>query len=702
MEHEPKGKPDSGTGLSNDAISNNQQLSVGARLEGPATGARVEEPVASGDVSMETEACLTTGIASSPDTVSPSTEMDVTQTADISTNNSNNNNNNGNSEEKAGDPPDQSASSDTSNTSSSNVGAVAGQGSDVVSSTEQEDGVTDNVPEQGASNERGGGVGTVEEQELGAATTPEQEVGIATIAGKERRFAATAKQQGGVEQSDSSDSSSDSSNDSSSSSSGIDDSIFDQPLESEHDSMGATGGSPVGSSGDVVSENAAAMQASVDVSSTTPQVGSGEVANVASSVAPPTPSGDQPTARQGWRQPLREIHDADDFLIHLMDILERIHTIFYESYDTLTGNAATTNEAITTAATSTVDPTDPPTPDLKEIISELRHSVLGDCRVLFTGVIPTNIPIRKNPEWNTARAFGATVHTQLVPGLNSSNQDDVKSATTHVITGKPGTSKLLEAQKMPGVKIVTPKWLWACAEQWKRADEALYCVRVEKQKRSNSRVTKHGEHENIIPKKGAILSEKESEQKNGEQAENEVVVPPPGKVEEIQGEPVSSDSEAEEGEDDIFRNSSFAELAKMDTNELKRHLSIESRLSVSDEELERMDAEVEAEISSSSDGSERGNKEGLGSHVEIFVDNEDELSYEKFAGTHASQDIDVVERLNRKRRFAELDASDSTDSLFVEPLNESVASDNDASPYDSGDDGDDELGALLGFGGGSH
>ena len=91
------------------------------------------------------------------------------------------------------------------------------------------------------------------------------------------------------------------------------------------------------------------------------------------------------------------------------------------------------------------------------------------------------------------------------------------------------------------------------------------------------------------------MSEKEGEQENGERrAEGEVVVPPSGKAEEIQGEPVSSDSEAE---GDIFRNYSFADLAKMDTNELKRHLSIESRLSVSDEELERMDAEVERQKS---------------------------------------------------------------------------------------------------------
>ena len=43
-------------------------------------------------------------------------------------------------------------------------------------------------------------------------------------------------------------------------------------------------------------------------------------------------------------------------------------------------------------------------PDLKQIIPELCRSVLSDCRILFTGVVPTNLPARKNPEWNTAHS----------------------------------------------------------------------------------------------------------------------------------------------------------------------------------------------------------------------------------------------------------------------------------------------------------
>ena len=31
-----------------------------------------------------------------------------------------------------------------------------------------------------------------------------------------------------------------------------------------------------------------------------------------------------------------------------------------------------------------------------------------------------------------------------------------------------------EARKMPGIKVVSPAWLWACAERWQWADETMF------------------------------------------------------------------------------------------------------------------------------------------------------------------------------------------------------------------------------------
>ena len=110
------------------------------------------------------------------------------------------------------------------------------------------------------------------------------------------------------------------------------------------------------------------------------------------------------------------------------------------------------------------------TPDLKEIICTLKSSVLQDCCICFTGVIPTNIPPERCPEWKAATTFGATIHAALVENC----VDQVCKPTTHLVVGKVGTSKLHKARTMPGIKIVDCRWLWASVESWQRADEALY------------------------------------------------------------------------------------------------------------------------------------------------------------------------------------------------------------------------------------
>ena len=171
------------------------------------------------------------------------------------------------------------------------------------------------------------------------------------------------------------------------------------------------------------------------------------------------------------------IQDPDNFLVHLAATLSRIHKIFYTEYN---ANGAGHQSLATSSHIHT--------PDLKEIIPRLRNSVLQDCHILFTGVIPTNVPPERCPEWNTARAFGATIHTTLV-----GNSDKMYKPTTHLIVGKVGTSKLHEARRMPGIKIVGCSWLWASAESWQRADETLHPV---KEGKSSCKEEKHPSWQN--------------------------------------------------------------------------------------------------------------------------------------------------------------------------------------------------------------
>jgi RNA polymerase II subunit A-like phosphatase len=167
-----------------------------------------------------------------------------------------------------------------------------------------------------------------------------------------------------------------------------------------------------------------------------------------------TPSPEKPPKQR------KKIRDNDNFLLHLGDILERIHQSFYKAH---------------TALSSGENPSTRP-PDVKLIIPELRFSVFRSVRILFTGVIPNNQPVERNREWNTARAFGAEIHTDVELGLDSTHEWKRKRATTHVVVGKKGTEKLKKALKVPGLKFVTVKWLWACAEQWKVLSEENYRV----------------------------------------------------------------------------------------------------------------------------------------------------------------------------------------------------------------------------------
>ena len=153
------------------------------------------------------------------------------------------------------------------------------------------------------------------------------------------------------------------------------------------------------------------------------------------------------------------IKDRDVFLKHLGDILTRLHQRFYELHDLYMLNECKGGQ-----------------PDVKFIISNLRISVFAGICILFTGVIPSNQPLHQSREWNTAKAFGAEVHVELVLGLDRLDKGKKCKATTHIVVGKKGTEKLKQALKVPGLQIVDVRWFWQCAEQWKHLPEGDFPV----------------------------------------------------------------------------------------------------------------------------------------------------------------------------------------------------------------------------------
>ena len=328
-----------------------------------------------------------------------------------------------------------------------------------------------------------------------------------------------------------------------------------------------------------------------------------------------------PPIKEGKAQ---NIEDPDHFLLDLTETLKRVHKMFYSDFNATSHDVGT--------------------PDLKQIIPELRRSVLKGTKILFTGVIPTNMLPEKSPDWNTARAFGATIHNRFVYGLTSSNPRKAMQATTHVIVGRPGTSKLREARRIPGVKIVSPKWLWSCAEQWKLVDERDFPVQLEDQEQ--------------IHIKPLIKSPKITTTTQGQR----------------------TDLNDSTREDDVFdQDLPLTEKTSQNRRILGRQMSIGS---VSDEELERMNAEVDAEIDVSSRSSSVGSNEGDVSRLVEAMDEDVSLSYDKSAGSS------LIGENGRKRKHDDVSSSSDNSPRL---LDESV----DVSESSDGDSGD-ELAELLG------
>lgn len=162
--------------------------------------------------------------------------------------------------------------------------------------------------------------------------------------------------------------------------------------------------------------------------------------------------------------------DTDDYLYFLGTILERIHSAFYTTLDKVKekgGMAKKDTEVTKFCSFGTVDP------DVRIIAPELRRQTLKGCNIVFTGVVPTNVPLEKSRPWRTAVGLGARVTADVIQKKNST-EDSV--FTTHVVAARHGTQKSYKASKNPDIRLVNPNWLWCASERWDRPEESIFPV----------------------------------------------------------------------------------------------------------------------------------------------------------------------------------------------------------------------------------
>lgn len=161
----------------------------------------------------------------------------------------------------------------------------------------------------------------------------------------------------------------------------------------------------------------------------------------------------------------------DDYLLHLEDILNRIHEVFYKTVDSV--KSKTCEEPQNNSSVARYCTPGTTKPDVKVIVTELRRDVLRGANVVFTGVIPTSAKQEESHPWRVACALGAKVSNVIVTPKNTNNHADV---TTHVIAGRLGTEKSYRAVKSRGIKLVNPGWLFCCSDRWEWVDERLFPV----------------------------------------------------------------------------------------------------------------------------------------------------------------------------------------------------------------------------------
>ena len=108
------------------------------------------------------------------------------------------------------------------------------------------------------------------------------------------------------------------------------------------------------------------------------------------------------------------IHDTDDYLLHLQDILRTIHHAYYQIYDDNCKQKEGAKDV----------------PDMKKVLPYVRRKVLEDVNIVFSAVIPTNTSVEKSKPYLVAKSLGALI------------MDRVTEKTTHVIAARIGTFKV--------------------------------------------------------------------------------------------------------------------------------------------------------------------------------------------------------------------------------------------------------------------
>ncbi len=164
------------------------------------------------------------------------------------------------------------------------------------------------------------------------------------------------------------------------------------------------------------------------------------------------------------------LRNDDQELKFLEQRLVAVHAAFFNEYDRkrLGGKGGRVGSLAGKRKIQLSDGDDTPAdlrlvPDVKKVMPAMKHRVLGDVTVVFSGVLPlgTDVQIADIALW--AKSFGATI------------TERVGTDVTHVIAARLGTAKIKAALKR-GIPVVSTGWLFDSIVQWRKMDERPYLL----------------------------------------------------------------------------------------------------------------------------------------------------------------------------------------------------------------------------------
>uniref|UniRef100_A0A452Z112 RNA polymerase II C-terminal domain phosphatase-like n=1 Tax=Aegilops tauschii subsp. strangulata TaxID=200361 RepID=A0A452Z112_AEGTS len=144
---------------------------------------------------------------------------------------------------------------------------------------------------------------------------------------------------------------------------------------------------------------------------------------------------------QSLSELMQDERESDGALATILDVLKRIHTIFFDL-------------GVGTALSSR---------DVRPVIKRMRQEVLQGCKLVFSRVFPSDCRPQHQIMWKMAEQLGAVCCSEVDPSV------------THVVAVHAGTEKARWAVKHKKF-LLHPRWIEACNYRWHRQPEEDFPV----------------------------------------------------------------------------------------------------------------------------------------------------------------------------------------------------------------------------------